>query len=433
MRSALLVSLVLFAARAVAQPPPAEPVPVRPDALPPEPVPVDPGPDILPDNPPPPPGEPVEAFTGPLGPRWSNLEFLLWWVKAGSAPPLVTANAFGRTPLPGEPGALVAFGGGRLDQALQAGTRLTFGWSLGPAQTSGYEVSFFGLGETSREFALQSTGLPHTAAIGRPFFDPLTLRPEVLPVATPGTQGGGVRVTATTSASGIELSAVHNLVCFDLTRSGPAGVTRDVFHLTALAGARYFGLRDELRVEQLSTVFLTSPGPWPALWATADQFNADTDFYGGQVGLQADWRHGPVSLELAGKLALGAAAERVTVAGTTIVAGGGMFPLIQDGGLLAVGSNSGRHSRSAFAVLPEATARLGYQLGEHARVFVGYNFLYLSDAVRAGDQVDRVVNPALAPLLATSVPVDGPERPRFAFRRSDFWAQGVLIGLEGRY
>ena len=62
------------------------------------------------------------------------------------------------------------------------------------------------------------------------------------------------------------------------------------------------------------------------------------------------------------------------------------------------------------------------------RVFVGYDFLYLSDVVRAGDQVNLAVNPN--PLRGVT---GGPAQPVFIVRPSDFWAQGVNFGLEFRY
>jgi hypothetical protein len=118
-------------------------------------------------------------------------------------------------------------------------------------------------------------------------------------------------------------------------------------------------------------------------------------------------------------------AVAVSLAGPSI----SYFP----GGVFGQGTNTGRFSRSAFAVLPEANVRLGFLLGERSRVFVGYQFMYLSHAVRAGDQIDRTVdltqlqppNPAAIMLPST--------RPAMPFDRGDFWAQGLSFGLEWRY
>jgi len=110
--SGLLVLAVSLSTPVFAEPPPPEPLPVipvptlpAPAALPSEPVPTTDRPPPSPEPPPtePPPFvDPVEVFAtppGPLGPRWSNFEYLLWWVRPGSAPPLITTNySAGRRP-----------------------------------------------------------------------------------------------------------------------------------------------------------------------------------------------------------------------------------------------------------------------------------------------------------------------------------------------
>ena len=83
-------------------------------------------------------------------------------------------------------------------------------------------------------------------------------------------------------------------------------------------------------------------------------------------------------------------------------------------------------------ITPEALARVGWSWGEHARFFVGYNFLYLSDAVRPGDQIDRVVNARQAPLNGGGLG-SGPERPALAVRPGDVWFQGLMLGFEGQW
>jgi hypothetical protein len=53
---------------------------------------------------------------------------------------------------------------------------------------------------------------------------------------------------------------------------------------------------------------------------------------------------------------------------------------------------------------------------------VGYTFLYISSVVRPSDQIDRSVN--IAPPNT---------RPAFSFHATDFWTQGVNLGLEIRF
>ena len=58
-------------------------------------------------------------------------------------------------------------------------------------------------------------------------------------------------------------------------------------------------------------------------------------------------------------------------------------------------SNIGHFSQSQFAVVPEIGVKLGYQLTPNLRLQAGYNFLFWSNVVRPGQQIDTSVNPNL--------------------------------------
>ena len=98
------------------------------------------------------------------------------------------------------------------------------------------------------------------------------------------------------------------------------------------------------------------------------------------------------------------------------------------------------HSRNVgfthdhFAVVPEGQVRLGYQFTRRLQGFVGYNFLYLRDVVRPGNQIDRNINATQNALFGgTGGVLTGPAAPPPQFTHSDFWAHGVNFGLEFRY
>ena len=74
------------------------------------------------------------------------------------------------------------------------------------------------------------------------------------------------------------------------------------------------------------------------------------------------------------------------------------------GGLLALSSNSGHHERDRFAAVPEAGVSVGYRLTDHVRVSAGYNFLYVTQAARAGSLAGGVVDSRLVPQLAAHDP-----------------------------
>src|SRR5262249_33362496 len=67
---------------------------------------------------------------------------------------------------------------------------------------------------------------------------------------------------------------------------------------------------------------------------------------------------------------------------------------------------------SQFAVLPTFNVSFGRQLTDHARVFAGYTFYYLSRAARLGDALD---------------PGNG------ELKLTDFWVNSVSLGFELRY
>ena len=68
----------------------------------------------------------------------------------------------------------------------------------------------------------------------------------------------------------------------------------------------------------------------------------------------------------------------------------------------------------------------------HWRAFVGYDFMYWSQVVRPGNQVDRNINLSQSAVFGSGA-LTGPAYPMPLFNRSDFWAQGLNAGLEFRF
>jgi hypothetical protein len=68
----------------------------------------------------------------------------------------------------------------------------------------------------------------------------------------------------------------------------------------------------------------------------------------------------------------------------------------------------------------------------NVQVYAGYNFLYWSNVIRPGDQIDRTVDLTFVP-NAPPVPPSGQNRPAPTFGQSDFWAQGVQFGVQFRW
>jgi hypothetical protein len=126
------------------------------------------------------------------------------------------------------------------------------------------------------------------------------------------------------------------------------------------------------------------------------------NFFGGNLGVEAEFKLSKkFILDLKGQCALGTTLESVKVGG------------------VSVGGNNNSSHNNRFSVVPEASANLGYQITDWWRVSIGYDFLYWTKVVRAGDQKD---------LALTTPPPGGAGR-----NPSDFWAQGVNFGMEFRF
>ena len=337
----------------------------------------------------------------PMPANWYRTELLLWWPKGQPLPPVVVA---GRDAVPrlGSSGVLPLIGGSSMPSPDTAGGRFVVGWALSDARTYGVEFTYLFLGtNTQTASAAKSLG-GRTQYLGRPVVNADTGLEDVVLIAAPNSVGD-VAVSVSDRVTGWEANLVRSLY------DGPT------LRLNALAGYRYFMLNEGLRVESRSVGLNGLPG-----FAVADQFDAHNRFHGGQLGLRADLARGSFFAELDAKVGFGRTVEVVRVSGLTAFEGGPAVPV----GVYGQPSNGGRTSRASFAVLPEAGLRVGWRLGEKSRVFVGYTVMYLSDAVRPGDQLDRV--------LDLSAGGFG-DRPAPLFVRSDFWVQGLSLGLEWRY
>lgn len=356
----------------------------------------------------------------PLGRSWHNLELLFWWPKPQPLPPLVT-TARGQSPAVfGGPNTSLLVGNQSIDSPDVAGGRFTLGFAVNPEETAGLAVTYFFLGSRTSSVSVGDAVAGRGRSVARPVIDPLTGDEAAVAAAVPGQFEGVIDAATTTRVTGWEVSGIVNLF------AGPRA------RVSAVTGYRYFMVNEGLRIDQ-TTLYPAGAGP-AVLASAADQFDAHTRFHGGQLGLTADLTRGPVFLELAGKVGLGQAVAVVRVSGQSVAVSPGFPPAISyfPGGVLAQPTNTGRWVRSGFAVLPEGTVKLGYRLADRSRMYVGYNFLYLSEAVRPGEQIDRTVDLAQVPLIGQPG-TPGAERPAPLITRSDFWVQGLMFGLEYRY
>jgi hypothetical protein len=355
---------------------------------------------------------------------WARAEYLLWQLRRDNLPPLMTTSPPTSLGVLGMPGTQVLFGGKQGEE--QSGGRLTLGYWFDPCHDVGVEATYFFLGERSTHFSATSLGTP---LLARPFFDTATgaedaelvanplipTLPNVLPLT------GTVSVSEVTRFWGVEANAVLNIDRWACSR------------LDLLLGGRYIRLSDDLNINEGLLVPPTSPMFAGTTFRVNDHFGTHNDFYAGQIGLRGEWRWRRFFVEGTGKVALGDMHEVVSINGATIITPAGGTPVFFSGGLLTQPTNIGHYTHDTFAVAPEAGINVGYQVTDWLRAYVGYNAIYISNVARPGIEIDRAVNPSQLPTATGRPPLVGPARPAFTFHDTDFWAQGINVGLEFRY
>jgi hypothetical protein len=371
----------------------------------------------------------------PSNRTYFRAEFLLWDLRGSPTPPLVTTAPNPRAGVVnfpvagaiGTPGTTVALGDSDENGGFQAGGRFTAGYWFTCDRLLGIEGSFVFLGQRNRTFINSGDG---SSTIGRPFFDvtPGAVPHENIEVVAGGVGSipqlnGGVVINSQTSFWGEEGNLRTNLYCngncfFDL-----------------VGGYRGLALDDRLNINEDSTTAVTiihrgANAAANTNFRVLDNFDTRDRFNGAQLGFDCEYRYGRWSFDLTGKFGVGNNHQTVEINGSTVITNPAGVPTTQTGGLLALPTNIGTYARNVFSIVPEVAVGVDYTLGCKARLFVAYNFLYWSDVARPGSQIDLTVNTRELPGVK---PVFGPARPAFSFNSTEFWAQGLDVGLELRW
>jgi hypothetical protein len=332
-----------------------------------------------------------------------DASYLYWSAKGDSLPALVTT---GGTGVLGAAGTSVLFGNSDVNDDGRSGFRIQAGYRFDPSKRTGIDAHFFILGDTSTDFSAASAGAP---LLARPFLNATTGLQDALLIASPGLVSGSIAITEESRLLGAG-AAYRTELCTSCVGGGP---------VSGVIGYRYLRLRDDLRFFS----FQNAPGI-PAVFTTNEQFSTANDFHGLDLGLTGEILRGPWSLVWLAKLALGGTFTGLDISGSTVtVSGGGT--VTSAGGLLALPTNIGSFSESRFAVVPELSARLGYQFTPRLRGYVGYDVLWWTGVVRPGGAIDTTVNPT----QLSGGALVGPARPAVRFGSDTYWVQGVSVGL----
>ena len=361
---------------------------------------------------------------GPAGKYWVAAEYIYWTTSGNRIPALATSAPVG-TPRTtagtiGDPSTTVLYGNSRINDDWRSGFRVRSGMWFDECQTCGIESDFFYLGRSRNQasFTCDSSGRP---IVTRPFFNASQNRQDTELVCFPDVLAGRLSIDSKSSLWGTSTNLVKNIYC------DPCG------RLDFLLGYRYLNLSDDLTIREDLTSLPGATGvPVGTRFQIEDRFRTTNNIHAPFLGLNWERRFSHYYLNVRSTVGLGWNHQTTEISGsTTITPPAPGVAAVYPGGLLSQPSNIGRRSSNQFVVVPSGQVRLGVQLTERARAYVGYDYLYVSNVVRSGDQIDLRVNTnQIAPSQGLG---NGAALPAPTGRRTDFWVHGASVGLEFRF
>jgi hypothetical protein len=387
-------------------------------------------------------GGPPGADGGPEAPgpaaeerAWFTAEPLLWWFKGSPFPvPLVTTTS-DPTVLPvaalGPPTTSVVLGNQNVGQEARYGARFQAGYWLDDHATIGLDAGYFFVASQSTTQQVRSSGLPGSPTLATPFVDGDLFTESSFVFAGPGTAAGLASLSLTSRLQGAEVNGVVAVY------SSPS------WRVNVLGGFRFLDLRENATFATFSTG-TQAPGAGSnngLVLNTVDQFDTQNQFYGCQIGARAEYRLDGLFVNASVKIGVGEAHQVATIAGSATTnffnapAGvpftGVPVQFLPGSGTFAQPSNAGQASRDQVAWAHQVGIKVGYQFTQGLCAFVGYDFLYLSNVARPGNQIDRVINveQTVQNAIAGNPTTTG-ARPVELLTGSAFWAQGINLGVE---
>lgn len=370
--------------------------------------------------------------------HWMQLDSLYWWVNGASVPVIATTSPAGTPGLQagviGQPQTGVLWGGGDLFDGSRSGFRLRGGEWYEEDDGSGWQAEFLVLGSSGHNFLTQSAGQP---ILARPFFNEAAARQDSQLIAFPGVSEGALAFNAETRMYSLSLSLWGEILDEDNGRRPEPVSTRNGRHsrLCWKSGyeSRSLGLRigprfmhhDDTVLFDESATSLTTGNQFRIL----DSFKTENSFLGGEIGLRGRRQKGPISLDLAVNVAVGANRQELDVSGYTAITSG-TGTTFSSSGFYAQSTNSGSWDENRFSVVPSLELALGYETPSGWRFSVGYDLIYWTNVLRAAEQIDPTLHPDQFP--PATVP-SAATRPAVLLNESDYLAHGLSFAIERRW
>jgi len=353
---------------------------------------------------------------------WVDVDSIYWKIKNSSEPtPLVIQGPpfAAAPPLLGTPNSSIVLGSKKIKTGWSSGARVGIGCWFDDSQCYGTELNYFCLPSESKQCSVHSNGSGSTSSsfLAIPYFNVVTSAEDSIAIASPVLSISGTAVLKVTNKmQGFEWNALTTISC-------PTFI--------ALAGFRYWNFREYLTFATNSPF---NPPHVADIYTTRDTFNTKNNFYGVQLGLAWKSDFNCLSITVKGKIAIGAMCERLIINGYLLTNDYNNFgtPVEYSGGYFALPTNSGKHKKTKFSVIPEFNFYAGYQPFDWMHINLGYTFMYASNVLRAGKQIDHAINPTQAVSYTGAVPplLLGYPSPQACLKTNGLWVQGLDVGVE---
>ena len=195
-----------------------------------------------------------------------------------------------------------------------------------------------------------------------------------------------------------------------------------------VTGYRYFLYEDEINLTERvrpEPGGLIAPG---TEFLVEDTIRATNDYHLLPLGVNYFRINGPWRLGLRAVMSVGFVRQTVDLRGSTTVSVDGDVISVADGGFAVLASNSGKHSRTEFAFVPELNLNVRREIRNGLWFLAGYTLLYLNEVARAPQHLSTSIDPRLLP-PAIGTGVD----PAFRFVSDGEWIHGLNAGLQWNF
>lgn len=351
---------------------------------------------------------------------WAEADYLYWQIQdSPDSVPLVVEGPVvdDKAPTYGQPDTTVVLGGKSIKNDWRSGGRFALGYWFDDNHCLGIETNYFFLPKEHKKHRVFQDGQVGSTALGIPFFNVQTNKEDANFLANPGKWKGFGELNLNNSMQGAELNVVGRLP-----------YTCD-FDLVAFAGFRYWNFYEGLKFFTDSP-YINDPAD---IYSTVDRFDAENNFYGGQLGLLLGYNCNNFFFNVKGKVAVGAMCSEVKIDGHLLTNEYDDYgaPVKYIGGYFTAPSNIGKHKTTNFSWIPEIDVNVGYKFFECMYVQIGYTAMYVSNVCWAGKQIDPRINPSQTTTYTENPTPElvGKPDPRPRNKTDGLWVQGVNAGI----